>query len=215
MKAGTSWPAPPAPAKDRAIWMVSLIDTFSLLLCFFILMFSMQAPEAQRFREVAASLAKQLPVLGTRPLAPPSPPSRLAPTLTTEFALNLDYLTSLVEGRIERLPALAGLALQRRSDRLMLTPPNDVAFSDGATALLPGAAPMLAAIGDLLSHVPNRLEVRAAVGPDVSWEAALVRARAVATALRQGGYAGDPVVMAGMGGAPISFALRPTREEPR
>lgn len=74
---------------------------------------------------------------------------------------------------------------------------------------------MLAAIGDLLSHVPNRLEVRAAVGPDVSWEAALVRARAVATALRQGGYVGDPVVMAGMGGAPISFALRPTREEPR
>ena len=187
MKTGATWPAPPASMKDRSIWMVSLIDTFSLLLCFFILMFSMQAPETRRFHEIAASLAKQLPVLGTRPMAPPAPPSRLAPTLTTEFALNLDYLTSLVEGRIERLPALSGLALQRRADRLLLTPPSDVAFASGETSPLAGAAPMLAAIGDLLSHVPNRLEVRAAVGGDVPWEAALARAWSVANALRQGG----------------------------
>ena len=187
MRRPVSWPAPPQPGKERPIWMVSLIDTFSLLLCFFILIFSMGTPDTQRFREIASSLAKQLPTFGTRPLTPPAPPGTQAPTAAVEFALNLDYVTSLVEGRIERIPALAGLGVQRRADRLILAPPTDVAFGAGAPAPLPGAQPMLAAIGDLLANVPNRLEVRAAVGPEVAWELALARASAVAGALKQGG----------------------------
>ena len=70
MRRPVPWPAAPLPVKDKPIWMVSLIDTFSLLLCFFILIFSMGTPDTQKFREIASSLAKQLPVLGTRPLAP-------------------------------------------------------------------------------------------------------------------------------------------------
>ena len=195
--------------------MVSLIDTFSLLLCFFILIFSMGTPDTQRFRDIAQSLAKQLPTLGTRPLAPPAPPGLQAPTLAVDFALNLDYVTSLVEGRIERLPALSGVGLQRRPDRLALLPPTDVAFASAGATPLPGAQPMLAAIGDLLAHVPNRLEVRAAVGPAVPWELALARAAAVGRALRQGGYPGDPVIVAGVGGAVVELALLPTRGEAR
>lgn len=210
-----AWPDPPQPGKEKPIWVVSLIDTFSLLLCFFILIFSMGTPDTQRFRDIAHSLAKQLPVQGTRPLAPPSPPAREAPTLSVDFALNLDYLTSLVEGRIERLPALAGLDLQRRPDRLVLMPPTDVGFAGGSAAPLPGAQPMLAAIGDLLAHVPNRLEVRGAVGPDVTWELALARAGAVARALRQGGYPGDPAIVAGVAGAAVELSLLPARGDGR
>ncbi|MBL8690607.1 MAG: hypothetical protein JNL04_16005 [Rhodospirillaceae bacterium] len=210
MSARMAWPAPPQPVKERPIWVVSLIDTFSLLLCFFILMFSMGSPDVQRFREIAHSLAKQLPQ-GTRPLAPPAPPPLQAPTLATDVALNLDYLTSLVEGRIERLPALAGLELQRQRDRLILMPPSDVAFAGSAPALLPGALPMLAAIGDLLAHVPNRLEIRGGVGQGVAWELALARAGAVARALRDSGYPSDPVVVAGTGGSAVELSLLPTR----
>ncbi len=195
--------------------MVSLIDTFSLLLCFFILIFSMGTPDAQRFRDIASSLAKQLPTFGTRPLAPPAPPASQAPTLAVEFALNLDYVTSLVEGRIERIPALAGLGVQRRPDRLMLAPPTDVAFASGAPTPLPGAQPMLAAIADLLANVPNRLEVRTAVGPEISWELALARASEVVRALKLGGYPGDPFVVAGFGGAPVSLSLLPVRGDGR
>jgi len=209
-----AWPAPPQPVKEKPIWVVSLIDTFSLLLCFFILMFSMGAPDVQRFREIAGSLAKQLPQ-GTRPLAPPAPPPLQAPTLATDVALNLDYLTSLVEGRVERLPALAGLELQRRPDRLILMPPSDVAFAGSAAAPLPGALPMLVAIGDLLAHVPNRLEVRGGVGQGVTWELALARASAVARALRDGGYPSDPVVVAGTGGSAVELSLLPTRGDRR
>lgn len=210
-----AWPAAPQPVKEKPIWVVSLIDTFSLLLCFFILIFSMGTPDAQRFREIAGSLSKQLPVQGTRPLAPPAPPAIDAPTLAADVALNLDYLTSLVEGRVERLPALAGLELQRRPDRLVLVPPSDVAFAGGAATPLPAALPMLSAIGDLLANVPNRLEVRGGVGPGVSWELALARAAAVSRALREGGYPGDPVVVAGSGSAAVELSLLPTRGDRR
>jgi flagellar motor protein MotB len=214
MSGRVAWPASPQPAKEKPIWVVSLIDTFSLLLCFFILMFSMGSPDVQRFRDIAHSLAKQLPQ-GTRPLAPPAPPPLQAPTLATDVALNLDYLTSLVEGRVERLPALAGLDLQRRPDRLVLMPPSDVAFAGSAPALLPGALPMLAAIGELLAHVPNRLEVRGGVGQAVDWELALARASTVARALRDGGYPSDPVVLAGTGGSAVELSLLPTSGDRR
>lgn len=209
-----AWPAPPQPAKEKPIWVVSLIDTFSLLLCFFILLFSMGTPDTQRFREIAGSLAKQLPVQGTRPLAPPAPPPMEAPTLAADVALNLDYLTSLVEGRVERLPALTGLEL-RRSDRLVLMPPTDVAFANDAATPLPAARPMLSAIGDLLANVPNRLEVRGGVGPGTSWELALARAAAVARALREGGYPADPVVVAGTAASAIELSLLPSRGDRR
>ena len=210
-----AWPAPPQPAKEKPIWVVSLIDTFSLLLCFFILMFSMGTPDTQRFREIAGSLAKQLPVQGTRPMAPPAPPPMEAPTLATDIALNLDYLTSLVEGRVERLPALAGLELQRRPDRLVLMPPTDVAFANDSATPLPAARPMLSAIGDLLANVPNRLEVRGGVGPGATWELALARAAAVARALRESGYPADPVVVAGAGATAVELSLLPTRGDRR
>lgn len=215
MRPRGTWPAPPQTEKESPIWLVSLIDTFSLLLCFFILMFSMGVADTQRFREIANSLAKQLPPFGTRPLAPPAPPAREAPTLTADIALNLDYLTSLVEGRVERLPALSGLDLQRRPDRLVLMPPSDVAFAAGAAALQPGALPMLSAIGDLLAHVPNRLEVRGGVASGVTWELALARAAAVARALRDGGYPGEPIIVAGSGGAVVELSLLPTRGDRR
>lgn len=215
MRRPVPWPAAPLPVKDKPIWMVSLIDTFSLLLCFFILIFSMGTPDTQKFREIASSLAKQLPVLGTRPLAPPAPPGTEAPTLAVDFALNLDYVTSLVEGRIERIPALAGLGLERKADRLVLAPPTDVAFVPGASAPLPGAQPMLSAIGDLLAHVPNRLEVRGAVGPGIAWELALARAAEVSRALKQGGYPGEPVVVAGIDGPSVTLSLLPTRGDGR
>ncbi len=209
------WPAAPQPGKGRPIWLISLIDTFSLLLCFFILIFSMGTPDVQRFREIAQSLAKQLPTLGTRPLAPPAPPARDAPTLSVDVALNLDYVTSLIEGRIERLPVLAGLGVRRETDRVVLVLPADVGFAAGAATPPAAAGPMLAAIADLLAHLPNRLEVRSAVGTGTSWELALDRARAVAEALRRGGYPAEPAILAGVGEAAVELSLLSTRGDRR
>jgi chemotaxis protein MotB len=207
----SGWPEPPRSAKSHPIWMVSLVDTFSLLLCFFILMFSMGQLDTTRFREIAASLSKKLPVSGTRVGGPPPPATIQAPTLPADFALNLDYLTSLVEGRIEKLPALSGMAVERRADRLVLVPPSDVAFAVDATRPAAAATPMLAAIADLIAHVPNRLEIRSAVSAQVSWETALARSTALARILRDAGYPGAAVAVAGIGGPGVSLSLLPVQ----
>jgi len=205
------WPDPPRPPKSSPIWMVSLVDTFSLLLCFFILMFSMGQLDVTRFHQIAASLAEKLPATGPRVGGPPSPASVKAPTLPADFALNLDYLTSLVEGRIEKLPALSGMTLERRADRLVLVPPSDVTFAAGAARPGAAAGPMLAAIADLIAHVPNRLEIRSAVSAEVPWETALARSTALARILRDGGYPGTAFAVAGAGGPVVSLSLLPVQ----
>jgi chemotaxis protein MotB len=208
---GPRWPDPPQPSRPHPIWMVSLVDTFSLLLCFFILMFSMGQLDTTRFRDIASSLAKKLPVSGTRVDGPPAPAIVQAPTVPVDFALNLDYLTSLVEGRIEKLPALSGMAVERRADRLVLVPPSDVTFAAGATRPAVGAAPMLAAIADLIAHVPNRLEIRSAVSAAVPWETALARSTALAQILRDAGYPGGAIAVAGIGGPSVALSLLPVQ----
>jgi chemotaxis protein MotB len=204
-----AWPAPPAPPPVRSLWLVSLIDTFSLLLCFFILIFSLGTPDTQRFREIAASLSKHLPITGTRAFAPPAPASDRAPVLPAEFALNLDYLASLIEGRMERQPALAGVRLERRFDRLLLVPPAGAIFAATSATPREAAAPLLGAIADLVAHVPNRLQVQAGVGAAGGWDLALARAQAIAAALRQSGYPGDPPALAAMQETPLVFVLLP------
>jgi chemotaxis protein MotB len=211
LKSRQAWPDPPVPPKSPPLWMVSLVDTFSLLLCFFVLMFSMGQLDVTRFHEIAVSLAENLPVTGPRVGGPPAPAVIQAPTLPVDFALNLDYLTSLVEGRIEKLSALSGMSVERRSDRLVLVPPSDVTFAAGATRPMAGAAPMLSAIADLIAHVPNRLEIRSAVSAEVPWETALERSNALARILRDAGYPGAAVAVAGIGGPPVALSLLPVQ----
>ena len=50
------------PAGSPA-WMATFSDLMNLLLCFFVLLFSMSSVDAQKFQEVAASLASSFSIL--------------------------------------------------------------------------------------------------------------------------------------------------------
>ena len=51
-----------APAGSPA-WMATFSDLMNLLLCFFVLLFSMSSTDAGKFEEVAASLAASFSIL--------------------------------------------------------------------------------------------------------------------------------------------------------
>lgn len=51
------------PPKGLAPWMATFSDLMNLLLCFFVLLFSMSTVDAEKFEQVAASLANSFSVL--------------------------------------------------------------------------------------------------------------------------------------------------------
>lgn len=51
------------PPVGAPLWMATFSDLMNLLLCFFVLLFSMSSVDAQKFQEVAASLASSFSIL--------------------------------------------------------------------------------------------------------------------------------------------------------
>lgn len=54
-----------APPAGSPAWMATFSDLMNLLLCFFVLLFSMSTVDAQKFQEVAASLSSSFSILPT------------------------------------------------------------------------------------------------------------------------------------------------------
>lgn len=185
----------------RSMWLVSFTDLISLMLAFFVLMFSMVEPEQQRFAALAKGASARS--TATRPSdAPPEPGAVFnAPTVEPALAANLDYLAALLRNQLAADPLLAALPVRREDDRVVIVLAGGRLFADDAPAFSESGRRMLFLLGDALGRLPNRVEVvghaeRELDFPGREWERALGKAAAVSLALRETGYRRDLVARA-------------------
>jgi chemotaxis protein MotB len=182
-------------AKGRPIWMVSFIDALSLVLSFFILVYSMATPDVERFRQMAEGLTSRFATAGVRPQSTPSP-GLIAPTTERRQTLSLEYLASLLQAQLSHDPALARGIVQRLSDRLVLSFPGELLFQSNKAELTPAAERALFALGGVLAQLDNRIDVQGHADPGSiaggayadNWELSIARALAVREVLERSGY---------------------------
>jgi chemotaxis protein MotB len=184
-------PVAPPPAISRQAWMLTFTDLVSLLLTFFVLMFSMSQLEIERWRAIAASLSASLdmPAAG---LAPKEPARFAVGTASPRRALDLDYLAAVVKQNLAANPLAAGIEVRRDEDRLLISVPADLAFASGSAQLSARSEPMLAAIASVLRTIANDVATEGHADPAPlttgafasNWELSLARAEAVASVLR-------------------------------
>ncbi len=87
-----------APVEEGApSWTMTFGDMMSLLLCFFILLFSMSEIEVEKFRLAAQSLSGAMGGLVAEPV---EEPVGLTPDTTTEVALNDEELLEMASDKI-------------------------------------------------------------------------------------------------------------------
>lgn len=183
--------APRRPAISRQAWMLTFTDLVSLLLTFFVLMFSMSQLEIERWRAIAASISASLamPAAGTAPREP----ARLAiATGSPRRALDLDYLAAVLRQNLAANPLATGIDLRRDDDRLVISVPADLAFAPGSAELAERSEPMLAAVASVLRTIANDVATEGHADPAPmaggafasNWELSLARAEAVASVLR-------------------------------
>lgn len=193
-----------AAAARKTIWLISFTDLMSLLLAFFVLMFSMSEPQVQRWEKMAHGLSTRS--TATRPSdAPPVPSAAFnAATIETEAAVNLDYLGALLHGQVADSVELAGVQVVREDDRVVIGLPGELLFERGAPVFSPRGRRVLYLLGAVVGRIGNRIEVvghaeREDVPADRAWERSLGRAVAVSMALREHGYRRELVARTGMG----------------
>ncbi len=192
-------PAPPPPAmqpkpKDTGPveppWIVSFIDTLSLLLTFFVLLFSMSTLDKAVWQEVMDSLDsafKEAEATGGvgRPL------HEAVPEIFRRRAINLDYLSRILATQITQNELREDITIQRLEDRLIISLPSDLLFAPARADLKPEARPVLVVLGGILRNVKNRIEIYGHTDPSPlrggeytsNWELSMGRAQALAARL--------------------------------
>lgn len=183
------------PAKTSTAWMITVADLFSLMLTFFVLLYSMSVIQHDKWQAISHSLMQRLQVVVDEevPVTAPSDFSMLRADFT--FARGLDYLTTVMDKRFDTAE-FEGVVLTRGEDRITLSLVSDSLFPKGSASVSPRGRETLHQIGQFLATVGNRVTIEGHTDPTPvhtasypsNWELSMARAVSVATILRDAGY---------------------------
>ncbi|WP_033068909.1 OmpA/MotB family protein [Thalassospira australica] len=177
-------------------WMLSLADLISLLLTFFVMLFAMSKVKIDRWDEVVDSLSQSIKPSpeeeNDEPMA-----SLNIPRVYRKPAMNLDYLSAVIDDAIDDNPVLGDASMSRDADKLVISLPGDILFVAGSSDMTPQARQALFVLGGVLRNIGNRIGVQGHTDPRPlsgrgqyasNWELSLARAGAVANELKRSGY---------------------------
>jgi chemotaxis protein MotB len=177
----------PGHGQARTLWLYTLSDLMSLLLCFFVLLFAMSQVEKGRWEQIfGVAVRDEAPM--TAETRADQEAARNAVALSD--ARDANYLQALMTERLSHLSLGFPVAISRAADGVLLTMPADALFAAGAARDSAALAKQMAPLADLLTGVPNALSVvlsspRSPM-PE-AWRATLARGQAFTDAL---GHAG-------------------------
>lgn len=194
--------------RSRTGWLVMFADLLSLLLTFFVLIFSMNAVQIENWRSVVTTFSDRLNpthALVTRQTWGGKPEAKL----DTPLSLKIEYLGTVIAQKLGQDPVFQKCRVQFLDDRLVISMPSDVFFEkDGATFKNNGGRHVLEELGGILHNVRSEVGVVGHAAPTPSsdedlpsnWELSLIRAIAVSRVLQDSGY-NKPIVTFGNGDA--------------
>lgn len=190
---GLSAKKPPRPS---TAWMITVADLFSLMLTFFVLLYSMSVIQKDKWDAISQSLMQQLQVQIDEEVPTTMPSDYAMMRADFIYARGLDYLNKVIDERLASTPAFEGVIVTRGEDRITLSLTSDTLFSKGSARLSPASQRTLRQIGLFLGGIGNRVTIEGhtdrspvhnASYPS-NWELSMARAAAVANALRATGY---------------------------
>jgi chemotaxis protein MotB len=176
----------PGPARP---WLITIVDLMTILLTFFVLLFSMAKIDMVRFIPVARSYGEAFAG---------SLPEDAAPRLPEVAAVpgdNLSYLEAVLRPAFAKQASLADVQFRETPQYLILSWPNarsgEGLFAAGSSGFSDAARRRVFDLGGVLSNLNNRIAIvgQAAGEPEEeSWRLAITRANAVADAMTGAGY---------------------------
>ncbi|MDP1723210.1 MAG: OmpA family protein [Alphaproteobacteria bacterium] len=180
------------PKKESPLWVITFVDMLSLLLSFFILLFSMCELKKKQLEHhfpqkfyPEKSQGSPIPEQGTAAFNIQPPP-----------ALNLNYLINVINAKIKDIPFLKQAIIIPFNDRVILSMPSELIFDTAKATLKKESQHALNLLAEGLRTIPNRVQIYGYSdprpikgGPYISnWELSLARALSVEKALLDGGY---------------------------
>lgn len=186
----------------RTPWLVTIVDLVTLLLAFFVLMFSMSHVETKKYAALAKSYGEAFNPIGVA--GKPGPMIRM-PKIANVSGDDLGYLEAVLKAAFAGTATLKDVQFQRTSQYLILSLPVDGVFAPGSGSFSDSAKVPVFDLGGVLSNLKNRIAVVGTAVMDqpensaAAWRLAVARAQSMADALKTAGY-DQPVTVLGRGG---------------
>jgi chemotaxis protein MotB len=172
-------------------WLITIVDLMTILLTFFVLLFSMSKIDLVRFVPVARSysdaFAGGLPDATTPRL----------PEVAAVPGDNLSYLDAVLRPAFAKHPSLSDVQFRASAQYIILSWPamerGGALFDAGSSGISELARRRIFDLGGVLNNLHNRIAVvgQAAAGEDDdagAWRLSITRANAVADAFAASGY---------------------------
>lgn len=210
----------PEKAASKA-WMVTFSDLISLMLTFFVLLFSMSSLKVEEWEKVAEYVpARSRSILARTVMNTHSPLS-----VETKQALpgeSLHYLHAVLEEQQKAFPPLKEVFLTQLPDRLVLSLPSALLFERGSARPKEGGETLLLEVTDLIMRMDNKIVVEGHTDPtpykggafDSNWSLSMARAETVARYLKDMGL-DNPIDSFGRADARFSDLSTSLPEEKR
>lgn len=187
-----------SPGKKGA-WMVTFTDLVSLMLTFFVLLFSMSSVKIDEWETMIDVMTQTLNPARLTTVAAATAQFNIG-TIFRKRAINLDYLSGVIEEAISQEPLLSGAQVMKLDDRLVIALPSEVLFEPGKSIMSDQARTALFSLGGILRNIGNQIGVNGHTDPGATaegayytsnWELSIARAATVANTLRRSGYSED------------------------
>ncbi len=185
-------------SRSSNIWVISFTDIMALMLTFFVLLYAMSNPESQDWDEMSSAMKNEFSVF-EGPVFDLGPEDAISiEKIDFNQALNLDYLSALLEPLLEEEETLVGVRVIPQYGRLVVSLPQDLLFEPGRADISEDGSRALFTLGGRLHRIKNRIEIIGHTDPrpiqesggryGSNWELSLARATSVAAALYDVGY---------------------------
>ncbi|WP_226673585.1 flagellar motor protein MotS [Rossellomorea aquimaris] len=154
---------PASESKGAPRWMVTFSDLITLILVFFILLFSMSQIDIVKFRTIADSF-QQRQILEFYPSVIPFDDPSAEPEMESEDSQgkddqDLNSLLSNIQSYLKE-NKLSDVIVATRTERgVVLVLQEQALFDSGEATVLEDAYPFLNKVGDLLAGIPNFVKV--------------------------------------------------------
>ncbi len=203
-----------SPEASGASWMITFADLLSLLLTFFVLLFSMSTVQFDSWKAVVNTMSDEFnPERPQIDITPHEIPDHLKKK--SAAGLNLNYLQSLFSQAVESQAGLEGTVVTQNSLGVVISIPAHLLFEKKDAQLVTGAVRPLRRLAGTLVQIQNKVKVEGHTDPGPvtnrryrsNWELSMARARMVAGILTDFGYTQSITVLghADTGIQPVSI----------
>lgn len=199
-------------------WMISMVDTMSLMLTFFVMLYAMsEVDNTTRWEQVTESFRETFSIQSIRQeQVKLTKPEEFLARRKKYVGANLDYLGAVIEKQMQKAGLDKKIIISHGDEQLIFSLPSDLLFQPGGATLAVDGNKALAIMGTVLRNFNNRIAVQGHTDPrpmqnnpdfTSNWELSIARAAAIAHELKNIGYKHD---IASLGFAATHFNQIPT-----